>query len=418
MRVITRLNIGGPSYQSIFLTERLQDEEFQSLLLCGDVGPREGSMEPLAEERKIPFEHIPGLGREISPKSDLATVFHLYRAMRRYRPAIVHTHLAKAGAVGRLAARLARVPAVLHTYHGHVFHGYFSKRKSQLFIRIERWLASRTDRIVVLGSAQEKEILGFGVGCRAQMRRIPLGLELEPFLTAEQYRGQLKAELGIPQTVPLVGIVARLVPIKAHRLFLDAAQRVAQQRPDTHFAIIGDGDLRDELEARARELGFRVVGHDRPRNPPQPDGALERDRVGVMHFLGFRSDLPCIYADLDVVVLCSLNEGLPVTIIEALAACRPVVATSVGGVGDLVIPEETGTIVPSGDAETLADGIEKLLADPAEAARLARQGRSHVYPRLSVSRLEKDIRALYRELLVEKGLAGPENGRSVKRGIG
>lgn len=418
MRVITRLNIGGPSYQSIFLTERLQDGEFESMLLCGDVGPREGSMEPLAQDRKIPFQHIPGLGREISPKSDLATVYHLYRAMRRYRPAIVHTHLAKAGAVGRLAARLARVPVVLHTYHGHVFHGYFSKRKSQLFIRIERWLASRTDRIVVLGAAQEKEILGFGVGSQAQMRRIPLGLELEPFLTAEQHRGQLKSELGIPQETPLVGIVARLVPIKAHHLFLDAAQQVARRRPGTHFAIVGDGDLRDELETRARALGFRVVSHDRPAASARPENAPAGDRSGVMHFLGFRSDLPCIYADLDVVVLCSLNEGLPVTIIEALAACRPVVATDVGGVGELVIPDETGVIVPSGDTAMLAGGIESQLADPVQAARLAQQGRGHVYPRLSISRLEKDIRALYRELLVEKGLAGPENGRSLKRGVG
>lgn len=401
MRIITRLNVGGPSYQAVYLTQRLQDAEFETRLLAGTVGANEGSMEGLAAERGVPFIRVPGLGRELSARGDISTLFHLVREMRRYRPHIVHTHLAKAGAVGRLAAKLAGVPVVVHTYHGHVFHGYFSKRKTRLFIRIERTLARWTDRIVALGSAQEEEILGFGVGERAQMVRIPLGLELEPFLKAREQRGALRRELQIPDGAPLVGIVARLVPIKAHSLFLEAARQVAARRPDTRFLIVGDGELREPLERQAAELGFRVVSHG-------ADGAVNANsakRTGAeVRFLGFRSDLPRIYADLDTAVLCSLNEGLPVTVIEALAAARPVVATDVGAVRDLVEPGVTGTLVSPQNVNELAGGILDHLENPSAAEWRAARGRERVYPHLSIERLEGDIRQLYRDLAQAKGL--------------
>lgn len=398
MRIITRLNVGGPSYQAIFLTQRLQDPEFTSVLLAGNVGPHEGSMEGLAAERGVKFTRVPGLGREISLKSDLPTVYHVFCEIRRHRPQLVHTHLAKAGAVGRLAARLARVPAVVHTYHGHVFHGYFSKRKSAVLVRIERALARATDRIVVLGEAQEREILNYGVGRREQMRRIPLGLELEPFLNAARHTGELRRELGIDAGIPLVGIVARLVPIKAHHLFLDAARDVARAHPKAQFLIVGDGELRADLGRQARELGFQVQNHD------GPTPALARHDGGpIVRFLGFRDDLPRIYADLDVTVLCSLNEGLPVTIIEALAAGRPVVSSEVGSVADLVVPGHTGALVPANSPRALAEAIGEQLADPERARAMAQNGRAHVYPRLSVDRLEQDLRGLYRELLHSRG---------------
>lgn len=353
-------------------------------------------MEGLAAERGVPFTRVPGLGREISLKSDLPTVFSIYREIRRHRPHLVHTHLAKAGAVGRLAARMARVPRVVHTYHGHVFHGYFSKRKSAILIRIERALAKATDRIVVLGQAQEREILGFGVGTPRQMTRIPLGLELEPFLSAERHTGELRAELGIQPETPLVGIVARLVPIKAHHLFLEAAHEVSHTHPKAEFLVVGDGELRGAVEQQAREYGFRVVAHDALGNGAAP--AL-MPGASTIRFLGFRSDLARIYADLDLAVLCSLNEGLPVTIIEALAAARPVVASEVGAVADLVDPDRTGCLVRPGSASALAEGIRRQLDNREQALEMAARGRAHVHPRLSVDRLERDLRGLYRELI-------------------
>jgi glycosyltransferase involved in cell wall biosynthesis len=400
MRIITRLNVGGPSYQAIYLTQRLRGPEFASTLLTGTIGTREGSLEGLAAEREVSVTRIPGLGREISIRSDGLTVGRLFWEIRRFQPDIVHTHMAKAGAVGRLAAKLARVPTIVHTYHGHVFHGYFSPRKTELILRVERLLAQWTDRIVVLGAAQEQEILGFGVGRPEQMVRIPLGLELEPFLTVEQHRGALRRELGIRPETPLVGIVARLVPIKAHDLFLEAARRVALSRPETRFVIIGDGELRDRLELQARSLGFEVVSHaagrqlSAARRPPLPAPGSREPRARV-HFLGLRSDLLAIYADLDVVVLCSRSEGLPVTIIEALAAARPVVATEVGAVRDLVVPGRTGLLVRSGEAAGLAEAILRQLSDRPAAESMARRGRQRVYPHLSIDRLEQEIRQLY-----------------------
>ena len=395
LRIITRLNVGGPSYQAIFLTERLRGPEFESRLLVGSVGPNEGSMEDLAAERKVAFTRVAGLGREISFKSDGATLLRLYREIRRFRPHLVHTHLAKAGTLGRIAARMARVPVVIHTYHGHVFHGYFSPRKTAMFLRIERALARWTDRIIVLGEAQEREILGFGVGRPEQMVRIPLGLELEPFLELEEGRRQQAED---PATV---GIVARLVPIKAHDLFLRAARMVADRRPHTRFRIIGDGDERPGLERQARELGFDDSSSPHPHNPtpdsdsPTPNAPRPTPSVT---FTGFRSDLPAVYSELDVVVLCSRNEGLPVTLIEALAAARPVVSTEVGAVRDLVTPGETGLLVPSGDPDALAAAILRHLEQPEAAAEMGHRGRAHIHPRFSIDRLEGDIRALYREL--------------------
>ena len=409
MRIITRLNIGGPAYQAIFLTERMQDSEFETRLLIGSVGPNEGSMEPLALERRVSFHKIPGLGREISPKTDLKILFELIREIRRFRPDTVHTHLAKAGTLGRLAAAIAGVPVVVHTYHGHVFHGYFSRRKTELFLRIERFLAKKTTRIVVLGEAQEKEILGFGVGSASQMVRIPLGLELEPFLTAESHAGEFRRELGIPPDAPTVGIVARLVPIKAHEVLLQAAGEVAKRVPGARFLIVGDGDRREELETMARGLGLSVISHDRGgTSAPQTNHDVPDVRAGIVHFVGFRSDLPAVYADLDVVALCSKNEGLPVTIIEALAAARPVVSTEVGSVRDLISPEETGLLTPPGDPSALADALVRLLEDRNTALKWARSGRKHVYPRLSVDRLEGDLRRLYSVLWNE--------GRPQRRG--
>jgi glycosyltransferase involved in cell wall biosynthesis len=422
MRIITRLNVGGPAYQAIYLTERLRGPEFDSALLVGDVGPREGSLEGLAAARGVALAPIAGLGREISLRSDGLTVGRLYREMRRFRPDVVHTHMAKAGAVGRLAAHLARVPAVVHTYHGHVFHGYFSPRKTELFLRIERMLARWTDRLVVLGEAQEREILGFGVGRPAQMVRIPLGLELGPFLRAEERRGELRRELGLPRSTSLVGIVARLVPIKAHDLFLEAARRVALARPDTQFLIVGDGELRERLEQQACSLGFKAIssltgstgstGSGRVRRPtPYPVHPVDpvkriRNEQSVVYFLGLRDDLPAIYADLDLLVLCSRNEGLPVTIIEALAAARPVVSTEVGAVRDLITPGETGRSVPPDDVGALTCAMLDQLDDRGGAEAMARRGRAHVSSRFSIDRLEADLRQLYHDLL---GAPGCEN---------
>lgn len=380
LRVIARLNIGGPAIHATLLTERLDPRRYDSLLVAGTEDPREGNYLALEDKSLDRLRVLPALGREVRGWQDLTALYQLIRLMREVRPTIVHTHTAKAGTLGRLAARLAGVPVVVHTYHGHVFYGYFSPRTTRLYLAIERWLARRTDRLLTVSETVRRELLALGIGTPERLTVMPLGLDLDRFLDCGGTRGQLRAELGVGADTPLVGIVARLVPIKAHEVFLEAAATLARQVPDSRFLVIGDGERRSELEGLARGLGLG-------------------DRV---RFLGWRRDLERIYADLDLVVLTSRNEGSPVSLIEAMAAGRSVVATRVGGVPDLVEDGVTGCLVPAGDSHALAGAIGALLRDPDRRRSLGAAARKHVYPAFSADRLLADMDRLYRELIREK----------------
>jgi glycosyltransferase involved in cell wall biosynthesis len=383
LRAITRLNIGGPAIHAILLTRGLQNEQFSSVLVTGLEGPHEGSMRDLATRHGVEPRVLRELGREVSPVNDLRAALAMYRLIRASRPHIVHTHMAKAGTAGRLAARLARVPIVVHTFHGHTFHSYWGPVKSAIFLQIERTLGAMTDRVIAVGDAQKADIASYGVAPLSKIRTIPLGLEIEPMLEAEQHRGRLRADLGLPADRRLIGIVARLVPIKAHEVFLEAAVRIRAEAPDATFLIIGDGERRSELEAMARQLGV----------------------MDATRFVGWRHDMREVYADLDVVTLCSNNEGSPVALIEALAAARPVVSTNVGGVPIVVQDGESGLLVPPRDPAAFAEAVLALLRDPDRAAALGQAGRREVFPRHASGRLVQDIERLYLELAREKGLA-------------
>lgn len=398
LRVITRLNIGGPAIHTILLTRALDDgREWTSTLVAGTTAAHEGDMLDLAAAHGVQPVLLPALGREISPADDLLAVAKMVRLVRVLRPDVVHTHMAKAGTVGRLAAAICRVPLVVHTYHGHVFHGYFSPRKTRVFLAIERALGRLTDRIVVVGDRQLEELAGtYRVAPRGKLLPIRLGLELEPFLHAEQHRGTLRAELGLAPDTPLVGIVARLVPIKAHEDFFEAVRLVRAAVPALQVLVVGDGERRGALEALVERLGLQ----------------------SAVRFLGWRRDLPAVYADLDVVALASHNEGSPVALIEALAAARPVVSTAVGGVPEVVVDGETGLTVPARQPTGLAGAILTLLRDPTRAAALGRAGRAHVYPRYASARLADDMRALYRAGLAARGRLLPEAAGPLREAAG
>ena len=377
LRVIARLNVGGPAVHATLLTERLDPARYDSLLIAGTEDPREGNYLRL-RNRSVPgLTVLPELGREIRGWLDLRALLHLVRLMREYRPHIVHTHTAKAGTLGRVAARLARVPVVVHTYHGHVFHGYFSLTKTRSFLAIERWLAKHTDRLLTVSETVRQNLLSLGIGTPERLIVVPLGLDLDRFLVCESSRGQLRAELGMDPEALLVGIVARLVPIKRHECFLRAAAAVARRYPGCQFLVVGDGERRTELERLVRQLALK----------------------GQVHFLGWRQDLERIYADLDLVALTSANEGSPVSLIEAMASGRPVVATRVGGVPDLVEDGVTGLLVPPEDPAALVEAIGALLADPERRRIFGRAGRERVYPAFSAERLLGDVDQLYMELV-------------------
>ena len=378
VRIIARLNIGGPAIHATLLHERLNRDRFESTLVTGTEEAGEGNYLELYG-RRADVEIIPDLGREIRPLHDLQTLRRLVALMRRVRPHIVHTHTAKAGAVGRAAARLAGVPIVVHTYHGHVLRGYFPPAMSAVYRAIERALATRTDRLLAVTARVRDELVALGVGAASQYRIVPLGLDLAPLLVAEARRGEVRAELGLGAG-PLIGIVARLVPIKAHEVFLAAAARVRQQVPSARFLIVGDGERRAALERQTAALGLSAA----------------------VHFLGWRADLDRLYADLDVVALTSRNEGSPVALIEAMAAGVPVVSTAVGGVADVVRHGESGLLAPMDDAVGIADHLLTLLAAPDVRRTMGQHGRATVAATYGADRLVSDIEALYDELIREK----------------
>jgi glycosyltransferase involved in cell wall biosynthesis len=382
LRVFSRLNIGGPSVHVILLSAGLRPLGYETRLVVGRESPREGNMLALAAEKNVVCEAMAGLGREIAPLSDLRALVGLHRLMRAWRPAIVHTHTAKAGVLGRLAARSAGVPTVVHTYHGHVLRGYFSPAKTALFRQLETRLAHAADALVAVSESVKQDLVALGIAPAEKVRVIPLGLDLS-HLAADLPRGALRREAGIPDASPLVGMVGRLVPIKDVPTFLRAARIVRETRPEARFALVGDGEERPALESLCREL----------------------DLDGKVTFFGWRRDLAAVYGDLDVVVNASRNEGTPVALIEALAAAKPVVATRVGGTPDLLGEGERGRLVPPAEPEALARAVLETLEESEAARRRAQAGREHVLARHSSDRLVRDVDALYRELRAAKKAA-------------
>jgi glycosyltransferase involved in cell wall biosynthesis len=372
------MNIGGPARHVSILTTRA-GPEFDGMLLTGEPEAREGSLEDEAVAAGAQIVHVPHLRRPLNPLGDLLALIWLFRYFRREKPAIVATHLAKAGTVGRLAAAMAGVPVRVHTFHGHVLDGYFGRASTAVFTAVERLLGRLTTQFVAISPeiASDLDRLNIGRGKTAIVR---LGLDLDHL--AGHPRGALRKELGIGPDAPLVGIVGRLVPIKAHDLFLEAAAKVAGDRPDARFVIIGDGELWDELH---REVERR--------------GMSETTR-----FTGWRADLPAVYGDLDIVVCCSRNEGTPVSLIEACAAGRAVIGTRVGGMPDIITPGVNGLLVPSGDAGALAAAISDLIVDPPRRAAMGDAGRRMVLERHGADRMVTELKELYRNLLAQSSL--------------
>jgi glycosyltransferase involved in cell wall biosynthesis len=385
LRVITRLNVGGPAIQAIELSTRLGARGYQTRLVFGRLGEGEGDMRyllpPATDTRQIDM-----LRRPIAPLADLRTLARLLAIMREFRPHVVHTHMAKAGTIGRLAAavynraagRRARV-RVVHTYHGHVLEGYFSPARTRVFLGVERALARVTDCLVAISPEIRSELLeGQRIGHADQYRVIPLGLELGGFSSID-HRARLAARerLGIAADKHVVSTVGRLTAIKDHRLFLETARLVAAADPAALFLIAGDGELRSELEEAARAGGI----------------------AGCTRLLGWRRDLTTIYGGTDVFLLTSRNEGTPVALIEALAAGVPGVSTDVGGVRDVIEEGVSGLLAPPGDARTLASHVAVLLQDPARRRDMGERGRRAVVVRYHIDRLVGDVEALYRELV-------------------
>jgi glycosyltransferase involved in cell wall biosynthesis len=429
VRVIARLNVGGPARHVAWLTSATQQAGIESLLVAGKVPPGEDDMTYFATEQGVKPIIIPEMSREISLK-DIVTVWKIFLLLLKERPDIVHTHTAKAGTVGRIGGWLYRWLTLsalwgrprpclfVHTYHGHIFHSYYGKFKTRLFLTIEKILAHMTDRVIVISQRQYHEIhQEFGVGRKGQFAVIregqfaiiPLGLDTSVFAHWEQRRKAARQDLGIGETDLIVGIVGRLTEIKNHALFLEAAAGYKQlfgtagptrgDRRRVRFIVIGDGQLRHSLEQQVVSLG------------------LQDDVI----FTGSRDDPESFYSALDVVALTSLNEGTPLTLIEAMANARPVIATAVGGVVDLLgtcdmatahqingkpvtsgyATCERGICVGSKDADAFCRGLHFLLESEGLRQEMGERGRVFVEKNYSKERLVADVLALYEELVGE-----------------
>jgi glycosyltransferase involved in cell wall biosynthesis len=421
IRIIARLNVGGPARHVIWLTSGLREAGYDTLLVAGRVPEGEEDMGYFAAEVGVVPKYIREMSREISWK-DAVTVWKLFRLFLRERPDIVHTHTAKAGTVGRSAGFLYRwlTPGTLigrprqcrfvHTYHGHVFHSYYGPGRTRIFLAIERLLARLvTDRVIVISKQQRLEIgEKFRVGRAEQFKIVPLGLDLGIFSEHARRRAKFRHELCIPDHSILIGIVGRLTEIKNHQMFLNVVARLKKIDPacrrqgEVRFIIIGDGGLRADLELQTQMMG------------------LDKDVI----FVGSRKDPEYFYPALDVVALTSLNEGTPLTLIEAMANARPVVATSVGGVVDLlgdVVEDgpykvcQRGISVPPGDEAAFVAALSRIIRDRSVRQELGDRGLEFVEVNYSKERLFEDIKDLYGELShkeAQKAHMLPANSRT------
>lgn len=394
IRIIDRLNVGGPSKHVVWLTAALNHGNFETTLVTGKAQPDEGDMQYFADASGVKPVVIPQLSRAVT-FSDVLVICKLFRLFLDVRPHIIHTHKAKAGATGRIAAWIYRwmTPSclwlqprschVVHTFHGHIFHAYFSASRTRVVLLLERMLSyCVTDKIIALSRRQYDDLVSrYRIGSPSQFRVIPLGLELH-----KVFGGGLRREFGIPAEIPLVGFVGRLCEIKNLPMLLDAVSRLLDRGVIAKFVLIGDGPLGRQLRTQVEQLGLS----------------------GSVFFTGFRKDTASLYLDLDIVVLSSLNEGTPLTLIEAMAAGRAVASTEVGGVADLMGQRhpgfdrftiwDHGVTVRSGDSEGLAQGLSYLVNARGERQAMGERGRTFVQDNYSVSRLVRDLGALYVEL--------------------
>lgn len=392
LRILNRLVIGGPSKNAVYLTQYMQPD-FDTMLVTGGREDHEQDADFLAAQHGIEPVCIPEMQRAISPVNDWIAYRKLKKLIRDFKPDIVHTHAAKSGALGRLAAKHCNVPVIVHTFHGHVFHSYFNSLKTKFFIKTERHIARFTDAIVAISEVQKKEMAGeFTIAPPDKFRVIPLGLDLDAFVSDQEIkRKRFRDEFALTDDTIAIGIIGRLVPVKNHSLFLQGLKKVLDSANKKIKAfIIGDGESRAAIEQEAAALDIQF-SNEKEKKYSQP-----------LIFTSWRTDVDAVCAGLDIVALTSLNEGTPVSLIEAQAAGRSIVSTRVGGIADVVIENKTALLSEIGDTEKFSENLLRLVNDPDLRLAMNNAGCDFVLRKFGYKRLVKDMSDLYFELLEKK----------------
>jgi glycosyltransferase involved in cell wall biosynthesis len=392
VRIIARLNVGGPAIHVVLLTHEFRKRGHESLLVVGPVPETEGNMEYYASKWNVPLVRVSELVRPLSLKNDWVAFWKIFRLLRRERPDIVHTHTAKAGTLGRAAAILAGTPVILHTFHGNVFDGYFSPARTRLFLFIERLLARFTDRIISVSRSQSDELLNrYKIGTRDKLEVVRLGVDLDTFREVE---GANQYQTEERKNHPLViGWVGRFTEIKDPLFFVNFAAAMKSSGTPAKFVMVGDGHLRQAIESRISEYGLHA------------DFTLS----------GWQQEMAEVYSRIDLMVLTSWNEGTPVTMIEAMATSRPFVAFNVGGLPDLMTgaPQryegfhvfDNGILVDLRDVGIFVKAVSLLVQDPERRARMGQVGKAFAFENFSKERLVQDMEALYKKLTFSDGCA-------------
>lgn len=388
LRIINRLNLGGPTYNAAYLT-KFMEPEYETLLVSGMKDESEESSEYIVKDLDLYPVYMPEMYRELNPFKDYKSYFRLRKLIEEYKPDIVHTHAAKAGAVGRLAAIHSGVKVIVHTFHGHVFHSYFNPAKTRMFLEIERYLAKRTTAIVTLSDLQKNELVNdFRIGPSDKFHIVPLGFDLRRFeANKEEKRKRFRAQYNLEDDEVAIGIVGRLVPIKNHALFIKAIKQVAEATNQKIRAfIIGDGEERPNLEALAHSLGLNYGSSPKGKH--------------LITFTSWIKDIDVSNAGMDIIALTSNNEGTPVSLIEAQASGKPIVSTNVGGIENIVIANQTALLSRTGDVDEFVKNLLKLVNSQELRKTMAESGADYVRQKFSYQRLCSDMIHLYNELLM------------------
>ena len=386
LRIINRFNLGGPTFNAAYLSKYLDPDKFETLLVGGEKDGTEGSSLHITESLGLDPVIIPEMKREIDFKDDYTAYKKLCEIIEEFQPDIVHTHASKAGTIGRLAARKMGVKNVYHTFHGHIFHSYFSKAKTTFFKHVEKRLAKSSTRIVAISDIQKKELgEDHNICDPKKIKVVPLGFDLGKFQEdVDLKRAKFRDEYKLAADVIAVGIVGRLVPIKNHRLFLDAlALNNKRFNGKVKYFIVGDGELREELESYCKEIG---IAYSSPE---------KNNEKANLVFTSWIEDMDRVVAGVDIVALTSNNEGTPVSLIEAQAGNKPVVSTNVGGIENVILNGETGYLSPREDAHAFADNLLTLLEDKVLRESMSSKGWDNVGERYHYMRLVNDVEKMY-----------------------